>query len=258
MTETASQWAYLRDPRLAAHALTAAPVWLWSVDGTRILWTNPIGASIFDAASPAAIAATRFAPRHTAAAQISRLAATLPQGDASQLERLRGFGARFTGILMCLCSRITLADGTVAILVVSTERAGTDIALPERARRLLVGMQQPAAIFTADGELMDAQPAASALMGDRRDLVALEAEELAREASLNGDAEGEIPAGHANMLKLGAGSTFGLLVLFGAPVTATGTKPGGVPAIAGRVTAPATPTATSNAEEAEPRPRYAP
>src|SRR5690349_17070820 len=151
MTEAESQWTYLRDPRLAAHALDPAPVWLWSADGTRILWTNPIGASIFDAASPAAAAATRFAPRHAAAAQISRLAATLPQGNASRLERLRGFGARSAAMLICLCSRITLADGTMAILVVSTEHAGTDIALPERARRLLADVQQPAAIFTADG-----------------------------------------------------------------------------------------------------------
>src|SRR5215475_7975062 len=256
MTETASQWAYLRDPRLAAHALTAAPVWLWSVDGTRILWTNPIGASIFDAASPAAIAATRFAPRHTAAAQISRLAATLPQGDASQLERLRGFGARFTGILMCLCSRITLADGTVAILVVSTERAGTDIALPERARRLLADMQQPAAVFTADGELMDALPAAIALMGDRRDLVALGAEALARDASLNGTAEGETLAGHASMLKLGASSTFGLLVHFAATANATATEPAGALATAARTTAATTTSVILSPGEPEPRPHY--
>src|SRR5689334_11779875 len=124
MTESESQWTYLRDPRLAAHALTPAPVWLWNTDGTRILWTNPIGASIFDAASPAAAAAIRFSPRHAATAQISRLAATLPPGNTSRLERLRGFGARFAGRLICLCSRITLADGTMAILVVSTEQAG--------------------------------------------------------------------------------------------------------------------------------------
>jgi PAS domain S-box-containing protein len=258
MTEAESQWTYLRDPRLAAHALDPAPVWLWSADGTRILWTNPIGASIFDAASPAAAAATRFAPRHAAAGQISRLAATLPQGNASRLERLRGFGARSAAMLICLCSRITLADGTMAILVVSTEHAGTDIALPERARRLLADVQQPAAIFTADGELTDAQLAASALMGDRRDLVALEAEKLAQEASLTGAAEGEIPAGHICMLKLGAGSTFGLLVLFAAPATAMVNEPAGDPAITASVTAPVTTPVLDKPREPEPRPHYAP
>jgi PAS domain S-box-containing protein len=260
MTEPESQWAYLRDPRLAAYALTSEPAWLWCSDGTRILWTNPIGASIFDADSPAAAAAIRFPPRHAAAAQISRLAATLPRGNDSRLERLRGFGARFAGMLMCLCSRIALADGTVAILVVSTEPAGSDIALPERARRLLADVQQPAAIFTADGELMHAQPAASAAMGDRRDLVALEAETLAQEASLNGEAEGEIAAGHVYMLKLDAGSTFGLLVLFTAPVTATAEGPAGAPATTMPAAASAdvtTPTIAKSGEP-EPGPRYAP
>ena len=32
------------DPRLAVHATSALPAWLWSVDGTRILWANPVGA----------------------------------------------------------------------------------------------------------------------------------------------------------------------------------------------------------------------
>ena len=173
MTDSEPQWIFLRDPRLGTHALNSAPVWLWSADGKRILWANSTGASIFGAASPMAAAATRFGPRHAAAAQISRLAATLPQGNSPRLERLRGFGARFGGMLVCLCSRITLADNTMAILVVSTERAGEDMALPERARRLLADVQQPAAIFTADGELMDAQPTGTALIGNRRDLIAL-------------------------------------------------------------------------------------
>ncbi|HEV8466628.1 MAG TPA: PAS domain-containing protein [Pseudolabrys sp.] len=250
MTESEPQWIFLRDPRLATHALSSAPVWLWSADGERILWANSTGASIFDAASPMAAAATRFGPRHTAAAQISRLAATLPQGNSPRLERLRGFGARFGGMLVCLCSRITLADNTTAILVISTERAGDDIALPERARRLLADVQQPAAIFTADGELMEAQPAGTALIGNRRDLIALGAEKLAREASLNGTAEGETLAGHASLFKLGAGPTFGLLVVFSGHATTSDTEHASPKA----ATTPAVPSPPT----LEVRPQYAP
>ncbi len=250
MTESEPQWIFLRDPRLATHALNSAPVWLWSADGKRILWANPTGASIFDAASPVAVAATRFGPRHAAAAQISRLAATLPQGNSPRLERLRGFGARFGGMLVCLCSRITLADNTMAILVISTERAGDDIALPERARRLLADVQQPAAIFTADGELMEAQPAGTALIGNRRDLIALGAEKLARETSLNGTAEGETLAGHASVFKLGAGPTFGLLVVFSGPATTSDTGHAGPKA----ATTPVVPSPP----KLEVRPPYAP
>jgi hypothetical protein len=44
------------DPRLAVHATSATPAWLWSVDSTRILWANPVGARLFNAAHGAALA----------------------------------------------------------------------------------------------------------------------------------------------------------------------------------------------------------
>ena len=208
------QLAYLRDPRLAAHALSPTAAWLWSDDAKRVLWANPTGALIFEAASPGALVAMRFDPRHATAAQVRRLSGTLPHAGAPRLERLRGFGASVGGVLICLCSRITLADNSAAILIVSTERADRDLAFPDRARRLLQDLEQPAAMFTADGELIEARPAAQILFGARRDILALGAEKLAREASLNGDAEGTIGAGRINILKLGAGPTFALLVVF--------------------------------------------
>ena len=214
------QFACLSDQRLAAYALSPTPVWLWSTDATRVLWANPIAAAIFDAASPGALAAVRFAPEHTAAAQIVRLAGTLPPGAAPRLERLRGFGASYGSTMVCLCSRITLADNSPAVLVVSTERGGKDLSLPDRAQRLLTDLDRPAAIFSADGELIEAMPAARERFGSHRDLVALGAEQLAREASLNGRADGDIAARPATMLRLGAGATVTLLVAFATSETA--------------------------------------
>ena len=214
------QSAWLNDPRLAAHALSPTPVWLWSADANRVLWANPTAAAIFDAASPGALASRRFEPKDPSAAQIVRLAGTLPQGGAARLERLRGFGAGFGGTLICLCSRIALSDNSAAILVVSTERAGKDLSLPERARRLLADFERPAAIFTADGELIDALPGARERFGAHRDLIALGAEKLAREASLNGRAEGEIGDASVAMLRLGAGATVTLLLAFAAQPSA--------------------------------------
>src|ERR1700693_234049 len=135
MSGTGFQFACLSDPRLAAHALSPTPVWLWSTDATRVLWAHPIAAAIFDAASSGALASLRFEPEHPAAAQIARLAGTLPHGGAPRLERLRGFGASIGGTLICLCSRIALADNSSGMLGVSTEPAGKDLSLPERARR---------------------------------------------------------------------------------------------------------------------------
>jgi PAS domain S-box-containing protein len=217
MTDPTPELAILRDPRLAAHALAPAPVWLWSPDADRILWANPAGAAIFEAASPREAALLRFDARHSASVQVARLSGTLPHGGAPRLERLRGFGASIGATIVCLCSRVTLADNSAAILIASAERAGRALALPDRATRLLRDFGPAAAIFTGDGEIIAAQPAAIGRMGNQRDLVALGAEKLAREASLNDIAEGEIQAGHITMIKLGAGSTFALLVVFAEP-----------------------------------------
>src|SRR3982074_12502 len=50
------------DPRLAAHAAGPLPAWLWSTDGTRILWANPVGARVFGAANGAVLAGKIFGP----------------------------------------------------------------------------------------------------------------------------------------------------------------------------------------------------
>jgi PAS domain S-box-containing protein len=217
MNGTGIQFACLIDERLAAHALSPTPAWLWSTDASRMLWANPIGAAIFDCATPSAAAALRFESKHPAAAQIARLAGTLSQGGAPRLERLRGFGARFGGTLICLCSRITLADSSAGILIASTERAGRELALPDRAQRLLADFERPAAIFSVDGEIIEATASARARLGPSRDLTALGAATLAREAMLNGKAEGEVAAGGITMIRLGAGTTVALLVVFAAP-----------------------------------------
>jgi PAS domain S-box-containing protein len=213
MIEPRFQVDWLNDPRLAAQALSPMPVWLWSAEEPRILWANPVAAAIFDAPSPAAAATVEFEPNHSAVAQIARLAGTLPHG-LTRLERLRGFGAALGGMLICLCSRITLADHRAAILVAATERAGKELALPERAHRLLKDVDEPAALFSADGELIESVASARDCMGDKRDLIALGAEKLAREATLNGRADGEIAEGHVTLRKLGAGPTVTLLMIF--------------------------------------------
>src|SRR5215510_13740584 len=125
----------LGDARLASYATGDIPVWLWSADATRLLWGNPTAAAIFNAPSSHALAGHTIDPKGSAALQIARLAGTLPHGAAPRLERLRGFGGRFGGALMCACSRIMLADRTPAILVVATEPAGPKLALAEQARR---------------------------------------------------------------------------------------------------------------------------
>src|SRR6187397_446706 len=165
MREQGSLLGFLNDPRLAHHALSDAPVWLWSADATRILWGNPAAAAVFNAPSSIALTGHSIDPKGSAALQIARLAGTLGHGAAPRLERLRGFGGRMGGALMCGCSRISLADRTPAILVVATEAVGRALSLKEQAQRLLAGSNDALALFGADGLLLHATPAAKAKLG---------------------------------------------------------------------------------------------
>ena len=214
MSESRSVLAFLSDPRLVPHATSEHPAWLWSADATRILWGNPTAAAIFNAASPAALAGHTIDPRGSAALQIARLAGTLPHGAAPRLERLRGFGGRFGGALLCGCSRLMLADRTPAILVVSTESAGPPLSLAERARRLLVGCEEPAALFATDGALLHATPAAQAWLGRASDLAALGTAPLGAVALAAGRAEGDHGIGKVLLERIGTGASTVLLATF--------------------------------------------
>jgi len=203
MSELESLLIFLSDPRLAPHAVGDIPVWLWSADASRVLWGNPTAAAIFNAASPAALAGHTIDPKGTAALQIARLAGTLPNGAASRLERLRGFGGRMGGALLCACSRIALANRVPAILVVATEPAGPRLPLDDQSRRLLAGIDEPAALFAADGALLHATPAAQKRLGRVTALAALKAARLSATAFASGRAEGDTPVGRISLHRIG-------------------------------------------------------
>jgi len=101
MSDAEFQLRIFSDARLAPHATSALPAWLWSVDGTRILWANPVGARLFGAANSIALAEKIFGPADAQRRQVARLAHRLPATGAVRLERLRGFGAPFGGLVSC-------------------------------------------------------------------------------------------------------------------------------------------------------------
>jgi PAS domain S-box-containing protein len=189
------EFALLRHPRLAALATSAWPAWLWSADGSRILWANAAGAAIFGAATVTALTRRRFDVRDTAAAQIIRLTATLPSSAQERLERLRGFGAGFGRALTCACSRIVVADGNAAVLVAATEPTSPTLALDERVRRLFADGEEPAAAFTPDGKLIYANAAAQSRIAGATTLAALSLQTLAFTALEAGNASGMARAG---------------------------------------------------------------
>src|SRR6266403_2015790 len=129
------------DQRLAVHATSALPAWLWSIDGTRILWANPVGAVLFGAANGAALTGKNFGPADAQRRQVAQLADRLIPGGAIRLERLRGFGAPFGRLMTCGCARLVFADGSDGILIAATEPAGRAMPLAERLQRLVEGVE---------------------------------------------------------------------------------------------------------------------
>ena len=220
MSDLSSLLSYLRDPKLAAHATSALPAWLWSADATRVLWANPTAAAAFDVASPAALAGYTIDPKGSAALQIARIAGTLPLGAPPRLERLRGFGASFGRALMCGCSRISLEDRTPAILVLATELAGAGLPLAERVRRLGIGIDAPIAFFTGRGDLMHATPDGQARLLGLNSLAAIGADKLAGEALVSGRASGTSHLGPIAIERIGSHASAVLLVSFQLPARA--------------------------------------
>ena len=117
MQDAEFQWRALGDPRLAAYAASPLPAWLWTADGTRILWANPAGARVFGAASAAALAEKTFGPADRHRRQIARLAGRLLANGAIRLERLQGFGAAPGMLSTCGTSRFDFPNGSHGVLI---------------------------------------------------------------------------------------------------------------------------------------------
>jgi signal transduction histidine kinase len=188
MSTVGSERAVLQHPRLAALATAEWPAWLWSADGSRILWANAVGAAIFGATTLSACANRRFSVTELPAAQVLRLAATLPSGGQERLERLRGFGGSLGRAVTCTCSRIVAGDGRGAVLIAAAEPAGPALTLAERVQQLLDEDADPAAAFMPDGRLVYANAQAQHWLDGTSTLAALGLEVLATAALRTGTA----------------------------------------------------------------------
>jgi hypothetical protein len=209
MSDVVSALDYLRDARLALHATGAMPAWLWSADGSKILWANPTAAAILDASSLAEVTALRV--DEAIASQISSLATTMSSGQPARLARLRGLPIGLGRALTCLCSRIAFAERSSVLLVVSIEQAGPHLTLEEQVRRLVAGSTAPLAFFSPDGKLLHKTAAAQMRLGAATTLAAFGAEELAAHALANGRAS----AGDVAIERVGNGASMVLMAVVG-------------------------------------------
>ena len=208
MGVTDFQSHFAGDLRLAQHATSASPAWLWSTDGARILWANPVAARLFGAANAAELASQTLGPADAHRRQIAQLAPRLTSIGAMRLERLRGFGAQLGQLMTCACMRLDFPDGHRAILIAATEPAGRSLPLMERLRLLVEGVENPVAAFAADGALAGASEAAQPLLGFR------DLPEAARSEALDrGRAELSIDGGQMVLHRVGSGTDVGIIAL---------------------------------------------
>jgi len=200
----------VHDARLAVHATSASPAWLWTPDGARLLWANPVGVAMLGAADAETLAARTFSPADQQRRQVAQLAARLLPDMPPRLERLRGFGAPLGSLVTCICTRLPFADGENGILIVAAATMGRTMPLDERLRRIVETATTPMAAFMQDGRLAGASETARPLLGGRN----LADADLAqvRDAALNtGHAEASIDIGHIALQRIGNGNDIGLI-----------------------------------------------
>jgi PAS domain S-box-containing protein len=200
------------DPRLAVHATSPLPAWLWSIDGTRILWANPVGARLFAAANSSALAQKTFGPAEPHRRQVARLAGRLLANGAVRLERLRGFGAAPGMLATCGCSRLDFPDGSHGILVAATNIAGRVMPLVERLQRLVEDLALPVAAFTSDGLLIGTSDTTRSLLGFGN-LIEAGLDDARRDALNQGAVATSIDIGRIVLQRIGTGADIALVAL---------------------------------------------
>ena len=196
------------------------PAWLWSTDGARILWANPVGAQLFGAGNGASLAKKSFGPADRHRRQITQLAGRLPPNGAVRLERLRGFGAAPGMLATCACSRLEFPDGSHGILITAAGMpTGRTMPLVERLQRLVQDVETPIAAFARDGMLIGASDSARPLLGFRN-LSEAGLDEAREDALKEGRVETPVGIGHMVLQRVGSGTDIGLVALIQPGATA--------------------------------------
>ena len=218
MSEADFQLQGIRDPRLAVHAMSSLPAWVWSLDGAHILWANTIGARLFGERSAAALSERKVGPADPQRRQAAQLAARLSPAGTPRLERLRGFGAPLGRLLTCSCARLTFADGTAGILIAAADPVGRPMPLTERLAHLVDSVSMPAMTFTPNGALAGANDRAKNFPGLFNDLTGPGFDDARNGALRDGQATLQMDLGRVTVHRVGTGEGTALVALIGAVI----------------------------------------
>lgn len=213
MSEADFQLHGIRDPRLAVHATSSMPAWVWSLDGAHVLWANTIGARLFGERNAAALAEKTIGPADPHRRQATQLAARLSPSGAPRLERLRGFGAPLGRLLTCSCARLTFADGTVGILIAAADPVGRPMPLTERLAHLVDSISVPAMTFTPNGALAGANESAKNFPGLFNDLTGPGFDDARTSALRNGQSILQMDSSRVTVHRVGSSDEIALVAL---------------------------------------------
>lgn len=211
MTDPDFHLLAIRDPRLAVHATSPLPAWLWSVDGARILWANPAGARVFGARNGRELAARPIGPADPHRRQVMRLAGRLSPSGATRLERLSGFGATLGRLVTCACTRLTF-DGNASVLLVAVDHTGRAMALTERLAHLVEALDVPGIALTDDGTFAGASDSAKTLP-DMSAMTELVTEPVRREVMREGRADMRADLARIALHRVGVGTDAAIVAL---------------------------------------------
>ncbi|WP_417685644.1 ATP-binding protein [Roseibium sp.] len=108
-------------PELEGLCADPRAAWVWSADGTRILWANAAGASFFSVRNWSGLSQLDGLSRSPARPHIARIA-TEGATDRATIDRLRFYRGLRVMLLTCQCRRINLAGGQDAALIVCGDK----------------------------------------------------------------------------------------------------------------------------------------
>jgi PAS domain S-box-containing protein len=113
--------AFSAHPEVGGLLLSGDAAWIWSRDGSCILWANPAGGARLGAADFAALAAHRWAEGHPLRRTIASLARSLP--ESGTLARLRLTDDLPALPTACRCRYVRAGEGR-GVLVTALEDGG--------------------------------------------------------------------------------------------------------------------------------------
>lgn len=140
-------------PALAELAGDARAAWVWSADGSRILWANAAGAAFFSVRGIGGFSRLSGLARSPARPHIARIA-TSGDTERMSIDRLRFYRGLRVLLLTCQCQRLVLPDGHDAALIVCGDKglALTEPPFPAFLD-LLAGNDRSAFLIEPDGTI---------------------------------------------------------------------------------------------------------